>query len=96
MNIGRPAATLKHPGSRSTSMAEKKEKPYKPAYTGFDVDATRHAQATADRAREAPAAKGEHVDAEYVDEGPREAAERMGTSEKDVGEAVERARKKKG
>ncbi|GEM_PF-6302960 len=74
-------------------MPAKKEKPYRPAYTGFDVETTRNAQATADRARENPSGKGEHADAEYVDEGPREAAERMGTSEKDVGDAVERARK---
>ena len=77
-------------------MDDRKEKPYKPSYTGFDVDATRKAQATAERAQEGAAAKGEHVDAEYVDHGPREAAERMGVSEKDVGDSVERARKRRG
>ncbi|MEA3199920.1 MAG: hypothetical protein QOE90_1348 [Thermoplasmata archaeon] len=76
-------------------MDRKKEKPYEPAYKGFDVDETRRAQETAERSREVQAGKGESVDADYVDEGPREAAERMGRSEKDVGDAVERARRKR-
>lgn len=74
---------------------EKKEKPYQPGYTGFDVEATKRAQETAQRAQKGAAAKGEHVDAEYVDEGPEEAGRRMGSSAQDVGDAVERARKKK-
>jgi hypothetical protein len=76
-------------------VAPRKEKPYQPAYTGFDVEATRRAQATADRAREGEGAKGEYADAAYVDEGPREAAERMGRSQAEVGDAVERARRRR-
>jgi len=73
----------------------KKDEPYKPQYKGFDEEATRHAQATAQRAQEGAAAKGEHVDAAYVDEGPEEAARRMGSDAKSVGDAIERARRKR-
>jgi hypothetical protein len=73
----------------------KKDKPYQPSYRGFDVAATRRAQETAARAAELQAGRGESVDDAYLDEGPREAAERTGRSEKDVGDAVERARKKR-
>lgn len=72
------------------------DEPYKPKYKGFDEEATRRAQATADRARESAGAKGEWADAAWAEEGPREAAERMGTDEADVGRAVEGARRKKG
>jgi hypothetical protein len=69
--------------------------PYKPKYKGFDEEATRNAQATADRARELAGAKGEDANAEYVDKGPEEAARRTGRSPKEIADAVERARKKR-
>lgn len=78
-----------------SSMENKKEKPYEPAYKGFDAETTKRAQDTAERAREGATAKGEMADATYVEEGPKEAARRMGDSEKDVGDAVERARGRK-
>ena len=94
-SIDRPVASLKPPPGALLPMADKKEQPYKPAYTGFDVEKTRHAQATADRAQEGAGAQGEDANAAYVDEGPAEAARRMGESEADVGGSVERARRKK-
>ena len=69
-----------------------KDKPVELEHPGFDVEATRRAQATAERAREVQAGKGEHADEAYVEEGPREAARRMGSSEESVKESVERAR----
>lgn len=73
----------------------KKDEPYRPRYKGFDEETTRNAQATAQRAQEGAAAKGEHVDAAYLDDGPEEAARRMGSDAKSVGDAIERARKKR-
>lgn len=70
------------------------EKPYEPEYSGFDKERTKRAAQTAERAREGAAAKGEMADATYVDDGPEEAARRMDTSEEEVGESVERARRK--
>ena len=82
-------------------MPEEKEKqseaeaPYQPSYKGFDEERTRKAVATAQRAQEGAGAKGEDANREYVDEGPAEAAERTGRTADDVGDAVERAAKKK-
>jgi hypothetical protein len=64
--------------------------PYQPKYKGFDAERTRRAVETAERAKEGAGAQGEDANREYVDEGPREAAERMGASSAD-----ERAAKKK-
>lgn len=69
--------------------------PYKPQYKGFDEERQRNAVETVDRAKEGAAAKGEDANREYVDDGPQEAAERTGRSADDVGDAVERAAKKK-
>ena len=69
--------------------------PYKPKYTGFDVDETRRAQETAERAQKTAGAQGEDANKEYVDDGPAEAARRSGSDAKSIGDAVERARKKR-
>lgn len=74
-------------------MADRKkaDKPFEPAYKGFDEEATRNAQATGKHARDNPAAKGEWANAEYVEEGPKEAARRLEKSEEEVGEDIQRA-----
>lgn len=69
--------------------------PYQPAYKGFDAERQKKAVATVERAKEGAGAKGEDANREYVDDGPQEAAERTGRSPKDVGDAVERAARKK-
>ena len=73
----------------------KDDGPYRPKYKGFDGEATRRAQATADRARDSAGAKGEDANKEYVDGGPEEAARRSGTTADEVGHSVERARARK-
>lgn len=67
--------------------------PYRPRYKGFDEEATRNAQATADASRRT-AAPGESVDSEYMASGPAEAAARTGRTSEEVGEAIERARRR--
>jgi hypothetical protein len=69
--------------------------PYKPTYKGFDEDRQKKAVETVERANEGAGAKGEDANREYVDDGPQEAAERTGRSTQDVGDAVERAARKK-
>ena len=69
--------------------------PYQPKYKGFDEQRTRHAVATNERAQKGAGAKGEDANREYVDDGPTEAAERTGRSEEEVGDAVERAARKR-
>lgn len=54
------------------------EEPYKPKYTGFDVEETRRAQDTAERAQQTAGAKGEDANKEYVDDGPAEYRRRKG------------------
>lgn len=70
-------------------MADEKDAPYDPDYKGFDVERTRNAQATGERARETADARGEDANAAYVDEGPAEAARRTGDD--DLGAAIEKA-----
>lgn len=86
-----PPASLPFPMSDPDQDA-----PYQPKYKGFDAERTRRAVETVERAKEGAGAQGEDANREYVDEGPREAAERMGASSADVGASVERAAKKKG
>lgn len=76
-------------------MAEENEKPYEPRYKGFDEEATKRAQETAERAQKGGAAKGEDANADYVDEGPDEAARRMSTTREHVGQSVDRAARRK-
>lgn len=54
------------------------DKPYVPRYKGFDEEAQKRAQATADRAQETEGAKGEDANKEYVDGGPEEYKRRTG------------------
>lgn len=68
--------------------------PYKPRYKGFDADATRKAQETADLSRRL-AAPGDAVDHDYLERGPDEAAARTGRSREDLGKAIERARRRR-
>lgn len=74
---------------------EKDDAPYEPRHKGFDVEATRRAQATAERAQEGAGAKGEDANSAYVDEGPEEAARRTGDSSERLGGAIEDAARKK-
>ena len=67
--------------------------PYVPKHKGFDEDTTRRAQATADASRKG-AAPGESADADYMEKGPDEAAERTGRTRAEVEDAVERARRR--
>lgn len=69
--------------------------PYKPTYKGFDADRQKKAVETVERANEGAGAQGEDANREYVDDGPEEAAARMGSSRADVGAAVERAARKR-
>lgn len=71
--------------------SKKSGKPYAPKHPGFDVEQTERAQKTADRAREGASGSGADADWSYAEDGPKEAARRLGTSEKDVGERIERA-----
>lgn len=64
--------------------------PYKPAYKGFDDEATRHAQETAERAHETEGARGEDANKEYMDEGPAEYRRRTGHDFPDVDAAARR------
>lgn len=74
---------------------KKADAPYEPEHKGFDVETTRRAQATADRAREGASARGMDANSEYVDEGPEEAARRTGDSAERIGGAIEEASKRK-
>lgn len=64
--------------------------PYRPRYRGFDAEGTKNAQATAERSREG-ARSGEHVDRSYMEDGPREAARRTGSTADEVGTGVDAA-----
>lgn len=68
--------------------------PYRPRHKGFDEEATRRAQATAELARSL-ASSGEPAGGAYVDEGPDEAARRTGRSREELGDAIERARRRR-
>lgn len=74
---------------------EAAEPPYRPDYKGFDEELTRRAQATAGRAQEGAAARGEDANREYVDEGPGELARRTGRSPEELGESIERAARRR-
>lgn len=73
----------------------KDEAPYEPRHKGFDVEATKRAQATAARAQEGAGAQGEDANGAYVDEGPEEAARRTGDSQERLGGAIEDAARRK-
>ena len=92
--IDRAAAKVIPSAVDASSMPSDEDQPYEPSYSGFDKERTKRAAQTAERAREGAAATGEMADATYVEDGPEEAARRMGSSEKEVGDSVERARRK--
>lgn len=69
------------------------DQPYVPKYKGFDEEATKNAQATAERSREGARDAGAGEPNAYVEEGAKEAGERTGRSAKEVEESVERAAK---
>lgn len=71
------------------------DKPYEPKYKGFDEAAAKRALDTVDAARKNPSAKGQDANAEYVDDGPEEAARRTGRTRADVEESVERANRQR-
>lgn len=69
------------------------DKPYEPKHKGFDEETSRRAADTAERARKVQAGKGHYADESYVEDGPQEAAERLGESREDVEDSVERAQR---
>lgn len=74
---------------------QKDEAPYEPRHKGFDVEATKRAQATAQRAQDGAGAAGEDANRSYVDDGPEEAARRTGDTSERLGDAIEDAARKK-
>lgn len=70
---------------------QKDDAPYRPAYKGFDEEATKRAQETAERSQKVQAGKGHYADETYVEEGSEEAGRRRGESASEVEDSVTRA-----